>query len=82
MRIRSHYVPDLFTLAFFIIESAICMLQKARESKGEVKDEELVLGVFVYEALSKAVAAAVVDDIQKLGMFALLGAGKYLGIVM
>ena len=59
-----------------------CMLQKARESKGEVKDEELVLGVFVYEAVSKAVAAAVVDDIQKLGMFALLGAGKYLGIVM
>ena len=58
------------------------MLEKARESKDEVKDEELVLGVFVYEALSKAVAAAVVDDIQKLGMFALLGAGKYLGIVM
>ena len=42
-----------------------------------MKDEELALGVFVYEALSKAVAAAVVDDIQKLGM--LTYRWKYLG---
>ena len=59
------------------------MLEKARESKsgGEGKDEELVLGVFAYEALSKAAAASAVEDIKKLAMFALLGAGKYLGLL-
>jgi hypothetical protein len=60
------------------------MLQKARESKGssdDIKDEELVLGVFVFSSLSKCASAAVEGDIQELAMFALLGSGKYLGIM-
>jgi hypothetical protein len=59
------------------------MLEKARENKSsENKNEEHVLGVFVYEALSKAAAASAVKDIQESAMLALLCAGKYLGLIL